>query len=169
MDTERPLPPPPPLGPELEFLRVLWAVDHALQTRSKRMLVDVGVTGPQRLVLRIVGQRPGISAGELAGILHVHPSTLTGVLARLVAARLVVRRTDEADRRRALFELTPAGRRLESSFEGTVEGAVRRTLAARPPAAVAATTRTLELLASQLSAEPSTTTNRRRREVRRRA
>lgn len=168
MDAERPLPPPPPLGPELEFLRVLWAVDHALQRRSKRMLLDVGVTGPQRLVLRIVGQRPGVSAGELAGVLHVHPSTLTGVLARLVAARLVVRRADEADRRRALFELTPAGRRLESNLEGTIEGAVRRTLAARPAAAVAATARTLELLASQLSGEPSLEANRRRREVRRR-
>lgn len=168
MDAERPLPPPPPLGPELEFLRVLWAVDHALQTRSKRMLVDVGVTGPQRFVLRIVGQRPGVSAGELAGILHVHPSTLTGVLARLVAARLVVRRTDEADRRRALFELTPTGRRLESNFEGTVEGAVRRTLAALPKAAAVETARTLEMLARQLSTEPPSSKGRRRREVRRR-
>jgi DNA-binding MarR family transcriptional regulator len=44
------------------------------------MIGEVGVTGPQRLVLRVVGLFPGMSAGELATVLRVHPSTLTGVL-----------------------------------------------------------------------------------------
>ena len=147
---------------------MLWAVDHALHSRSKRMLAEIGVTGPQRLVVRIVGQSPGISAGELAGILHVHPSTLTGILARLVAGRLLTRRTDVADRRRALFELTPAGRRLEASLEGTVEAAVRRTLAACSAAEVATTTRTLERMARQLSSEGPAVSRPGRRGVRRR-
>ena len=42
------------LGRVLEFMRVLWAVDHALQSTSKWMEVRLGVTGPQRLVIRIV-------------------------------------------------------------------------------------------------------------------
>ena len=64
-------------------MRLLWAVDHGLQRRSKRMAATLGVTGPQRLVIRIVGRFPGISAGRLASILHLHPSTLTGILRRL--------------------------------------------------------------------------------------
>ena len=71
------------LGRVLDFMRLIWALVHALQSASKRMATKVGMTGPQRLVIRIVGQRPGLSAGELAEILHVHPSTLTGVLQRL--------------------------------------------------------------------------------------
>src|SRR5438132_8459125 len=35
-----------------------------------------------RLVMRIVGRFPGIAAGRVAQILHVHPSTLTGILKR---------------------------------------------------------------------------------------
>ena len=47
----------PSLGPTLDFLRLLWELDHALQRRSKRMARALGLTGPQRLVLRIVGDR----------------------------------------------------------------------------------------------------------------
>ena len=47
---------------------------------------ELGITGPQRLVLRVVGQFPGLSAGDLAHIVRLHPSTITGILQRLVAA-----------------------------------------------------------------------------------
>ena len=77
----------PPLGEQLEFMRLLWAIDHGLQTRSKRMAAALGVTGPQRLVIRIVGRFPGVSAGQLARILHLDPSTLTGILRRLERTR----------------------------------------------------------------------------------
>ena len=64
-------------------MRALWAVDHALRSASKRMKNRVGLTGPQRLAVRIVGRFPNATAGEITKVLHVHPSTLTGILARL--------------------------------------------------------------------------------------
>src|SRR5687767_11074366 len=70
------------LGDALDFLRTIWALDHQLQTASRRMEQVIGVTGPQRFVLRVLAIRPGITPGEVAKILHVHPSTLTGVLQR---------------------------------------------------------------------------------------
>src|SRR5438045_978930 len=116
----------PPLGAVLDFMRLLWAVDHALQSASKRMESTYGVTGPQRLVVRIVGRFPGIAAGRVAEILHVHPSTLTGILKRLETRGLLQRRTDPRDGRRALFMLTPKGRKLDTVRTGIVEQAVRR-------------------------------------------
>src|SRR5437588_8753742 len=95
----------PPLGAVLDFMRLLWAVDHALQSASKRMEVTYGVTGPQRLVVRIVGRFPGIAAGRIAEILHVHPSTLTGILKRLESRSVLHRKADPRDARRALFGL----------------------------------------------------------------
>ena len=70
-------------GGGTQVLRLIWALDHALQRRSKRMEATLGVTGPQRLVIRIVGRFPGAPAGLLSEILHIHPSTLTGILKRL--------------------------------------------------------------------------------------
>ncbi len=116
------------LGPALQFMRLLWAVDHALQRASKRMARSLGVTGPQRLVIRIIGRSPGISAGLLAKILHVHPSTLTGILERLEGHALVRRRHDSADGRRVLLSLTPKGRNFDVAASGTIEAAVARAL-----------------------------------------
>src|SRR3982751_6069754 len=111
----------PPLGAVLDFMRLLWAVDHALQLASKRMEANFGMTGPQRLVVRIVGRFPGIAAGHVAEILHVHPSTLTGILKRLEARAIVPRKPDPRDARRALFALTPRGRKVDQLKTGTVE------------------------------------------------
>src|ERR1041384_4165656 len=77
--------PPYQLDPILDFMRLLWSVEHGLQRLSKQMEAEIGITGPQRLVLRVVGQFPGLSAGELAHIVRLHPSTITGILQRLVA------------------------------------------------------------------------------------
>jgi len=120
------------LGPVLEFMKQLWAVDHGLQTISKRLESQHGITGPQRLVVRIVGRTPGISAGALAQILRMHPSTLTGILRRLETRGILTRKSDPNDARRALFALTARGRKVDTLKTGTVEAAVRRVLARQP-------------------------------------
>ncbi len=139
-----------PLGPVLDFMRALWALDHALQSASKRMEAKHGVTAPQRLVVRIVGRFPGISAGEAAAILHVHPSTLTGVLKRLEGRGFVARRADPRDGRRALLTLTARGRELDALRAGTVEVVVRRVLKALPPETSRAARVLVEALAADL-------------------
>jgi MarR family transcriptional regulator, organic hydroperoxide resistance regulator len=119
----------PPLGPVLDFMRLLWAINHVLATTSKRMKARFGITAPQRLVVRIVGRFPGVSAGRLAEILHLHPSTLTGILIRLEARGFVTRRVDSRDRRRVRVRLTRRGQRLTRPAVGSVEAAVERALA----------------------------------------
>ena len=137
------------LGPVLEFMKQLWAVDHGLQTISKRLESQHGITGPQRLVVRIVGRTPGISAGALAQILRMHPSTLTGILRRLETRGVLTRKSDPNDARRALFALTARGRKVDTLKTGTVEAAVRRVLARSPDEATVAQ-KLLATLASEL-------------------
>ena len=134
----------------LRFMRWLWAVDHGLQSLSKRMRTTLGVTGPQRLVVRMLGQSPGLSAGELATLLHLHRSTLTGVLRRLERLRIVSRTTSPDDRRRVLLRLTAAGRALDRERTGTVESAVRGALQRVSPTAVATTVGVLSKVAVEL-------------------
>jgi len=101
-------------------------------TTSKRMESRFGITAPQRLVVRIVGRFPGVSAGRLAEILHLHPSTLTAMLIRLEARGLVLRRADSRDRRRVRVWLSRNGRRLTRPAVGWVETAVKQALADFP-------------------------------------
>jgi DNA-binding MarR family transcriptional regulator len=115
------------------------------------MARSLGVTGPQRLVIRIVGRIPGISPGELAEILHVHPSTLTGVLTRLVDHGLLARRGDVRDRRRMILTLTEKGKAINRSTAGTVEAGVRRMLTSMPDADLTGSERVLRRLAAELA------------------
>lgn len=123
-----------PAGETLQFMQRMWDFVHALDVRSKRMAKSIGVTGPQRLVIRIVGQRPGQTASDIATMLGKHPSTLTGVLARLEARDLIKREVDPVDRRRARFTLTPGGKKINQLNKGTVEAATRRALGRVTPA-----------------------------------
>jgi DNA-binding MarR family transcriptional regulator len=134
----------------LQFMQLLWMLVHRLEQTSKRMTGELGVTGPQRLTLRVIGLYPGLSAGELANVLHLHPSTLTGILHRLVVQRLVARVEAPTDRRRAVLRLTPLGARLNAVRRGTVEHAVGEALAGVTPRDRAATQRLLAHLASHL-------------------
>jgi DNA-binding MarR family transcriptional regulator len=138
------------LGEVLEFMRLLWAVDHALQKRSKQMQGVLGVTGPQRLVIRILGRFPGIPAGRLSEILHMHPSTLTGILKRLERGG---RRSDPRDRRRSLLGLTPKGKSLDARTAGTVEAAVREVFLSLPKRKLEVTGEILAALAAALQPE----------------
>jgi DNA-binding MarR family transcriptional regulator len=140
-----------PLGEVLEFMRVLWSIDHGLNSMSKRMATSVGVTGPQRLALRLVGRAPGITAGELAVILHIDPSTMSGVLHRLEDRALIVRRPDPNDKRRALLALTAKGTRLDGLRSGTVEARVKAALAGVPTSRVRAAHELLSSIAAALA------------------
>jgi DNA-binding MarR family transcriptional regulator len=140
----------PALGDVLDFLGVIWAVDHALHKTSKRMEATLGVTGPQRLVLRIVGRFPGILPGQLARLLHVHPSTLTGTLKRLERQNLIRRRVDQRDRRRMLLFLTEKGRKFDVVTEGTAESAIAEVLRNTPAGKLSATREVLSIIAEVL-------------------
>jgi DNA-binding MarR family transcriptional regulator len=135
-------------------MKLLWAIDHGLQTRSKRMASRLGITGPQRLVLRIVGRFPGVSAGQLSRILHLDPSTLTGVLRRLERSGLVARRRDPRDGRRVMLGLSAAGRRLNVSTPGTIESVMREVLGKLPRRKIEMTREVLATIATALAEEP---------------
>lgn len=143
--------PTPQLDPVLDFMRLLWSVEHGLQRMSKRMELEFGITGPQRLVLRVVGRFPEISASELAHIVRLHPSTITGILKRLVARGLLERHPDPADTRRARLRLKSKAVPYTRSSRGTVEKAVRTALQHAGAADVGAARRVLTEIAQRLN------------------
>lgn len=131
-------------------MQALWAVAHGLESTSKRMQETLGVTGPQRLVLRMIGHFEQLSPGELAELLHVHPSSLTGVLRRLEQGNFVKRKRDPKDGRRALLTLTLLGVRLNARGAGTVEEAVRRALLTVGDERISAAREVLDALSREL-------------------
>jgi DNA-binding MarR family transcriptional regulator len=115
----------------VEFLSAVWALYRELDSASARMLEHLGVSGPQRLALRIIELTPGISAGELALALDLHRSTVSGLAKRLEHLGLLTRRTDTSDRRVVFLELTAAGRKLNTRTALTIETALGELIQAR--------------------------------------
>jgi DNA-binding MarR family transcriptional regulator len=144
------------LDPILDFMRLLWSVEHGLQSTSKRMEATLGITGPQRLVLRIVTEYPGLSAGELARIVHLHPSTITGILQRLLRKGLLRRERDRRDSRRIRLHARVAARGFVSASTVTVESAVTRALEDIPTHRVGHAREVLSAIADALTDERGT-------------
>jgi DNA-binding MarR family transcriptional regulator len=113
---------------------------------------SMGVTAQQRLMVRCIGKYPGLTAGQLASLLHLDPGTVSATLRRLEAKRLLERRRDARDKRRTSIGLTSAGRSLDRPAEQTVEAAVSRLLSVTDPRELEATKRVLDALTSLLEA-----------------
>jgi MarR family transcriptional regulator, organic hydroperoxide resistance regulator len=144
---------PHQLDSVLDFMRLLWSIEHGLQRVSKRMDATIGITGNQRLALLVVERYPGISARGLADVLHLHPSTMTGVIQRLQRKSLLEREPDALDGRRARLRAAPAARAFTRHRAGTVEAAVTQALAAVPPRQIHAARAALAALAEALNAD----------------
>ena len=131
-------------------MRLIWAIDHELQSLSKRMQATLGLTVPQRMTLLLIGRHPGILASELATLLHLHQGTMSGIVRRLESARYVARVGDTGDARRMRLTLTARGRKANASRTGTYEAAVRRVLASTSRKEIASADMLLTRLARAL-------------------
>jgi len=141
---------PPDADDVLRFMRLIWAIDHELERVSKRMETSHGVTVAQRMTLLLIGRNPDASASELAGLMHVHAGTMSGILKRLEASRLIARRSYAGDARRHALVLTPKGAAVNRQRRGTLESTVRALLHAHTATEVAASERLLSALADRL-------------------
>ncbi len=137
-----------PLDPDLAFLAHLWRLEHAIERLSRRMDQRLGCTAQQRFILRCVGTYPGITAGQLAAVLHVDPGTLSTALRRLEERGLVERRRDASDQRRVGVGLTRRGRALDAPTSGTVEAATEQLLSGTTAEEVATAARVLARFAA---------------------
>lgn len=139
-----------PLDPPLDFMQELWHLNHALERMSLHMERSLGVTAQQRLFIRCLGKYPGMTATQLAGVLHLDRGTVSVALRRLMAKGLITKRTDPRDSRRVSLGLTPRGRRLDVDQPVTVEHSVAQLISKAGNTEVSRVKRLLRQLAEDL-------------------
>lgn len=91
----------------------LYAAARTVMRRYKPLLDPLGITYPQYLTLMVLWEYGDQSVSELGKRLILDSGTLTPLLKKLEAKKLVTRRRDAADERRVVVSLTDAGRALE--------------------------------------------------------
>jgi DNA-binding MarR family transcriptional regulator len=117
----------------IDALQGLWALAHALEARSKWMRRQLGITGPQRLLVRVIGETPGCSARTAATRPSLNPGTVSRLVVAPERARLVAREADPGDGRVLRLVLPRAGERVDALRGGTAEAAVREAVEAASP------------------------------------
>lgn len=87
---------------------------RAVRISSRSTESTVGLSAAQLFVLQRLAERDGLSINELAGETLTHQSSVSVVVAKLAARRLVRRAISPRDRRRTVLSLTAKGRRALS-------------------------------------------------------
>lgn len=92
-----------------EVLVALRRIMRATDLRSRHLMKTAGLTAPQLLVLRTIHQKGEITVGDLARQISLSQGTVTSILDRLSARRLIVRERACSDKRKVFLRLGPDG------------------------------------------------------------
>lgn len=111
------------LPESLRLLSLLWSLNAALQRTSIDMEARLGVTGPQRFLLRFVGLEPGVTRVRLTNVITLNTDDLQSNLEQLVAQNLLTVRGEPQG-----YFLTANGARVNAMMIGTAEQAVSKAL-----------------------------------------
>jgi DNA-binding MarR family transcriptional regulator len=110
----------------LRLLRACRAIEAELR---ERLRVGFDITLPQFDVMAALERRPaGMTMTELSRFLMVSNGNVTGIIDRLVAEGMVVRRPHDEDRRAVFVHLTPRGARRFAAMAKAHEAWVNETL-----------------------------------------
>jgi MarR family transcriptional regulator, lower aerobic nicotinate degradation pathway regulator len=108
---------------------LMAALGREATAAVRRAMRPLGLGAQQFLVLKQLQVLGQTSQAELADALAIDPSNLATIAADLCNRELAVRTRDEADRRRYVLRLSPAGERLLRDTEGAMTAAEADLLA----------------------------------------
>ncbi|MES1990708.1 MAG: MarR family transcriptional regulator [Pseudomonadota bacterium] len=105
-----------PLDPLLldnQLCFALYSSSHLMTKIYKPLLKEVGLTYPQYLAMLALWEEDGVTVGALGERLFLDSGTLTPLLKRMEAAKLLKRERSGADERQVFIHLTDKGRALK--------------------------------------------------------
>jgi DNA-binding MarR family transcriptional regulator len=106
---------------DLDLARLLTLVERTVVLRLSEALKEHGATIEEWRVLSLLGDGSGHAMTEIAEYAMLPAPSLTKVVDRMVSANLVLRRVDDADRRRVLVFATDRGNQALQQWAATVE------------------------------------------------
>jgi DNA-binding MarR family transcriptional regulator len=119
---------PESLEYERRIVHAIRQLMRAVETHSRRLASERGVTMAQLFCLRAVARTGKSTASEIAKQVELSPSTVVGILDRLERAGLISRERDANDRRIVNVWLTPDGAQLVEETPGLFETVLTESL-----------------------------------------
>ena len=143
--TDGPAAPPAP-DDVRQLLSHLRRLARALDVQSRRIDREVGLTLPQFLVLRLIGEMGEVTGRAISAAADLSPPTVVGVLDKLESKGLIERYRSARDRRIVHARLTTRGQTSLAAAPDPLGPALRGGFEALPEAERAALLAGLERL-----------------------
>ncbi len=83
---------------------------QAIDLNSKRLVKQVGLTGPQLVILQEISRLGTVSVGEVAKNVSLSQGTVTGILERMEKQGVVTRQRSSQDKRKVMVWITESGK-----------------------------------------------------------
>jgi MarR family transcriptional regulator, organic hydroperoxide resistance regulator len=106
----------------------LRMIFKAIQSHSKKIEKECGLSGAQLWMLSEVAAVPGVRVSHLAETLSIHASTCSNMLDKLENKDLVYRDRSKKDQRTVHLYVTEAGQNLLSNAPKPLQGKLSRGL-----------------------------------------
>jgi DNA-binding MarR family transcriptional regulator len=101
-----------PLTLDDQLCFTVYSTMLGLNKVYRGLLKGMGLTYPQYLVMLVLWESDGLTVSEIGARLFLDHPTLTPLLKRLEATKLITRQRSAQDERQVIVTLTPAGRKL---------------------------------------------------------
>jgi DNA-binding MarR family transcriptional regulator len=135
-----------------QIIIALRRISQAVETYSRFLWQEYGVTAPQLGALRELKTHVEVTPGRLAELMHISPQTVAGILSRLMQRGLIVRQRDERDRRSYIVRITDEGLRLADAAPSLLRDKFRAELASLAEWEQTQMLATLQRIATMMSA-----------------
>lgn len=136
-----------------DALIALRQIQRKTEQASKKLAAQVSLTPSQLLVMQILAERGEISAGDVSSLTQLKHATITSLVDKLVARRLMMRRRCEEDRRRVWLTLLPEGQKVITSAPDLLQDTFQTRFESLPDWHQAMLVSSLERVAALLDAE----------------
>jgi MarR family transcriptional regulator, lower aerobic nicotinate degradation pathway regulator len=134
-------------------VNTLRRIVRALRLSSTEAERRLGITGAQLFVLQQLAEHSSLSVGELAARTLTDQSSVSVVIARLCARKLVVRRPSPTDGRRVEVSVTSAGRAALRKAPKLAQTRLIQALRKVPKGKLRVVSRVLDDVAGEMGAE----------------
>jgi len=116
----------------IEVLKKFRLIYGSVRQQFRDIESSCGVSGSQLWILQEVGRTPHIGVSDLAARLHIHQSTCSQLVEKLVHHGLLEKQRSQADQRRVGLSLSAEAAGLLARAPGPAEGLLPEALGALP-------------------------------------
>ncbi|MBS0338336.1 MAG: MarR family transcriptional regulator [Proteobacteria bacterium] len=122
----------------MAVLKQFRVVVRSIRQHYERVEKRSGLSGSQLWAMARINSRDGMTVGELARELGVHPSTASNMLERLASLGLVTKRRAGKDQRVVRIYASAGGKASLKSAPQPLIGVLQQALSQLPPASLRA-------------------------------